>query len=39
MNCLDVAKNMKSLVEMDTSLEVLMLPAEFRSRYDKTKGK
>jgi len=36
---LDVARNMKSLAEVGTTLEVLMSPTEFWSRYDWKKGK
>jgi internalin A len=36
---LDVARNMKSLREVGTSLDVLMPPGEFWSRYEGTKGK
>lgn len=36
---LAVARNMKTLTEVGTSLDVLMPPGEFWSRYDGTKGK
>lgn len=36
---LDVARNMQSLAEVGTTLETLMPPAEFWSRYDGKKGK